>query len=125
MKITNYIRAGYAGLYIVSAEDQRVEAEIKAIADSLKFDLFFWNAVDGLVNAFTGAQNTALDPLEALQAIDDQEEKTINLLKDFHLHLADPNPILISKLKHVLSVAKTQNKTLIIVGCRLCLPPEL
>lgn len=124
-KITNYIRAGYPGLYILSAEDQRVEAEIKDIAESMKFDLFFWNAVDGLVNASTGAQNTALDPLEALQGIEEQKEKTITLLKDFHLHLTDPNPILISKLKQVLSVAKTQNKTLIIVGCRLCLPPEL
>ena len=86
-KITNYIRAGYSGLYIVSAEDQRVEAEIKAIAENLKFDLFFWNAVDGLLNASTGAQNTALDNLEALQAIEEQKEKTIILLKDFHLYL--------------------------------------
>ena len=124
-KITNYIRAGYSGLYIVSAEDQRFEAEIKAIAQAMKFDLFFWSAVDGLVNASTGAQNTALDPLEALQSIEEQKEKTITLLKDFHLYLADPNPILISKFKQVLAQAKTQNKTLIILGCRLTLPPEL
>jgi hypothetical protein len=123
--IRDYIRAGYPGLYIVSPEEQRVEAEIKAIAESLQFDLFFWSAVDGLVNASSGAQNTALDPLEALQAIEEQKEKTITLLKDFHLHLNDPNPILISKLKQVLALAKTQNKTLIILGCRLCLPPEL
>ena len=32
-KISNYIRAGYSGLYIVSPEEQRVEAEIKAVAD--------------------------------------------------------------------------------------------
>ena len=124
-KITNYIRAGYSGLYIVSAEDQRVEAEIKAIAQSIEFNLFYWSTVDGLVNASTGAQNTALDPLEALQSIEEQKEKTITLLKDFHLYLADPNPILISKLKQVLAQAKTQNKTLIILGCRLTLPPEL
>lgn len=124
-QITNYIRTGYTGLYTISPEDQRVQAEIKAIAEAMKFDIWFWNAVDGLVNAFTGAQNITLDPLEALQTIEDQKEKTITLLKDFHLHLTDPNPILISKLKQVLSVAKTQNKTLIIVGCRLCLPPEL
>ncbi|MGV3774148.1 MAG: hypothetical protein ACO1QB_14705 [Verrucomicrobiales bacterium] len=82
-KITNYIRAGYSRLYIVSAEDQRVEAEIKAIAQALKFDLFFWNAVDGLINAFPGAQNTALDPLEALQAIEKQKEKA----KVFHVFM--------------------------------------
>ena len=124
-QITNYIRAGYPGLYIVSPEEQRVEAEVKAIAESVEFDLFFWSAVDGLINAGSGGQNSAFDPLEALQAIEEQKEKTITLLKDFHLHLSDPNPILISKLKQVLTVAKTQNKTLIVLGCRLCIPPEL
>lgn len=123
--ITDYIRAGYPGLYIVSAEDQRVEAEIKATAQAVTFDLFFWNSVDGLVNAGTGAQNTALDPLEALQGIEEQKEKTITLLKDFHLYLGDPNPVLVAKLKQVLALAKTQNKTVIILGCRLTLPPEL
>jgi hypothetical protein len=125
VKITNYIRAGYSGLYIVSAEEQRVEAEIKAIAESLKFDLFFWGAVDGLINASNGGQNNAIDPLDALQAIEELKEKSIILLNDFHLHLDDPNPILISKFKQVLLQAKTQNKTLIILGCRLCIPPEL
>jgi hypothetical protein len=31
-KITRYIRAAYAGLYLVSHEEQRVEAELKAVA---------------------------------------------------------------------------------------------
>ena len=53
------------------------------------------------------------------------KEKTIILLRDFHLLLQDPNPILIRQLKDVLMEAKTKQKTLIILGCRLCLPPEL
>ena len=118
-KITNYIRAGYPGLYIVSPEDQRVEAEIKAIAESLKFDLFFWSAVDGLFNTRTGAQNSVLDPLEALQAVEDQKEKSITLLKDFHLHLADPNPILISKLNRCSPCRKPRIKrsSCLAAGC--------
>ncbi len=36
-----------------------------------------------------------------------------------------PNPIIVRKLKDVLLEAKTRQKTLIIVGCRLVLPPEL
>ena len=34
-KLTHYIRAGYAGIYLVSHEEQRVEAELKAIAASV------------------------------------------------------------------------------------------
>ena len=47
------------------------------------------------------------------------------LLRDFHLFLQDPNPILIRQLKDVLQMAKTKSKTLIILGCRMVLPPEL
>ena len=53
------------------------------------------------------------------------KEKTLILLRDFHLFLQDPNPILVRKFKDVLQEAKTKNKTLILLGCRICLPPEL
>jgi ATP-dependent 26S proteasome regulatory subunit len=67
----------------------------------------------------------ANDPLEALIAIKDMKEKTLILLRDFHLFLQDPNSILIRQLKDVLQEAKTKSKTLIILGCRMILPPEL
>jgi hypothetical protein len=124
-KIINYIRAGYPGLYLVSHEEQRVQVEISTIAKDLKYRLFFWSCVDGLVDAEKGTNNSANDPLEALIAVQDLKEKSIVLLRDFHLFLQDPNPILIRKLKDVLQEAKTKQKTLVILGCRLCLPPEL
>src|SRR5579864_7212989 len=124
-KIINHIRAGYPGLYLVSAEEQRVEAEMHQVAKELNYSLHFWSVVDGLVDSKNGQSRQANDPLEALIAIQDLKEKTIILLRDFHLFLQDPNPILIRQFKDVLQRAKTQNKTLIILGCRLCLPPEL
>lgn len=124
-KIINYIRAGYPGLYLVSPEEARVEAEMHQIAKDLNYSLHFWSVVDGLVDSNNGKSRQANDPLEALIAIQELKEKSIVLLRDFHLFLQDPNPILIRQLKNVLQEAKTQNKTLIILGCRLCLPPEL
>ena len=64
-------------------------------------------------------------PLEALIAIKDLKEKTLILLRDFHLFLQDPNPILVRQLKDVLQIAKTKSKVLVILGCRMVLPPEL
>lgn len=64
-------------------------------------------------------------PLEALIAIRELKEQSIILLRDFHLFLADPNPILIRQFKDVLQEAKTKSKTLIILGCRMVLPPKL
>jgi len=124
-RITHYLQAGYPGLYLVSPEDARVEAELKAIARTLDYNLCFWSVISGLVETKTKKIHQAQDPLEALQTIESLPEKSVILLKDFHLFLADPNPVLICKMKEALGEAKTQSKTLIVLGCRLVLPPEL
>jgi hypothetical protein len=84
-KIINYIRAGYPGLYLVSPEEQRVAMEMTQIAKELKYNLVFWSAVDGLVDTSKGSTTAANDPVEALIAIRDLKEKTLILLRDFHL----------------------------------------
>src|SRR3974377_1713290 len=84
-KIINHIRAGYPGLYIVSPEEQRVEAEMHQVAKDLNYRLHFWSVVDGLVDSKNGQSRQANDPLEALLAVQDLKEKTIVLLRDFHL----------------------------------------
>ena len=89
-KIISYIRAGYPGLYLVSHEEQRVALEMTRIAQELKYNLVFWSVVDGLVDTQKGTNNSANDPLEALIAIKDLKEKTLILLRDFHLFLQDP-----------------------------------
>ena len=124
-RIINYIRAGYPGLYLVSHEEQRVDGEMKQIAQELKYSLHLWSVVDGLVDSQNGQSKQANDPLEALMLVPELKEKSIVVLRDFHLFLQDPNPILIRQFKNVLQQAKTQNKTLIILGCRIVLPPEL
>src|ERR1700746_2044215 len=64
--------------------------------------------------------------MEAFLSIQELPEKTIIVLRDFHLFLnGDPNPVLLRQLKDTLQHAKTRNMPLIILGCRLCLPPEL
>jgi ATP-dependent 26S proteasome regulatory subunit len=132
-KIINYVQAGYPGLYLVSPEEQRIELELKSVIEHLNrgakagkhYQLCFWSVVDGLVNTETSQVRDANDPLEALQAISDQNERTVTLLKDYHLFLQDPNPILLRKFKDVLLDCKVKQKTIVLVGCRLVLPPEL
>lgn len=125
-RIINYIKAGFPGLYVQSSEEQRVEAEFKSIAEFLKFGLHLWSATTGLMDVQKQSVRSLNDPLEALLAIADLPEQNIVLLRDFHLFLTgDPNPVLVGQLKDVLRQAKTQSKTLVIVGCRVVLPPEL
>ena len=65
---------------------------MKSIAKELKYNLVFWSAVDGLVDVSKNSTTAANDPLEALIAIKDMKEKTLILLRDFHLFLQDPTP---------------------------------
>jgi ATP-dependent 26S proteasome regulatory subunit len=124
--ILNYVRAGYPGLYLVSAEELRVEAEFKDLLNHLNgYTLHFWSTVDGLVDVKNRTIVGANDPLEVLEAITKLPEKSLILLKDYHLHFAEPNPILLRKFKDTLLHAKVKQKTLVVLGCRLCLPAEL
>src|SRR4051794_5277909 len=89
LKIVHYIQAGYAGLYLVSPEEQRVEAELKAVLEHInktqkqteQFSLCYWSVVDGLVNTRTKEVKDGSDPLEILQTIGEGKERTIFLLK--------------------------------------------
>jgi ATP-dependent 26S proteasome regulatory subunit len=125
-RIINYIRAGYAGLYVVSPEEQRVEGELKSIAREVGFKLYAWSTTTGLVDTDKGSARQVNDPMEALLAIMELPERTIIVVRDFHLFLqGDPNPVLLRQLKDTLQHAKTRNTPIIVLGCRLCLPPEL
>jgi ATP-dependent 26S proteasome regulatory subunit len=125
MKIANYIRAGYPGLYLVSHEEQRVEAELKAVAEELKYRLHAWSMTDGLIDTASGTAKNCNDPMEVLLALADLPDKSIVPLRDFHLFFEETNPMLLRKLKDELAIAKTKNKTIIVLGCRYLLPPEV
>src|SRR4051794_41518234 len=93
LRIIDYIQAGYAGLYLVSPEEQRIEAEIKTVIEHVnhsqkateQYELCYWSVVDGLVNTKSNQVHNCNDPLEVLQVISEQKERTVFLLKDYHL----------------------------------------
>jgi ATP-dependent 26S proteasome regulatory subunit len=124
-RITNYIRSGHAGLYLISHEEARVEAELKGVADKLKRPLFAWSATRGLVNTADGSGGGANDPLEAVEAVNGLPEDALVLLADFHLFLQDNNPVLIRAIKDALVAGKAKGRVLVVLGCRQVLPPEL
>jgi ATP-dependent 26S proteasome regulatory subunit len=124
-KITRYIRAGYAGLYLVSHEEPRVESELKAVAAELEHELFAWSITEGLIHTIKGTVRECNEPLEVLAAAADLPENSILLLRDFHLFFDEPNPVLVRKLKDVIREARTNGKTIAVLGCRIVIPPEL
>jgi len=124
-QITNYIRAGYPGIYLVSCEETRIEGDMKVIAKELDYRLYAWSVTEGLVDTADGHSRDAQDPIQLLTAVDELPENTVILLKDFHQFVEDGNPVVLRKVKESLRVGKTKGRTLVILGCRLALPREL
>ncbi len=128
-KIKNYLRAGFAGLYVVTLEEIRAEADLKAVADDLGYTLLSWTVTDGILNPETGAVQNITDPVEAVTALADMPEKTVLVMKDFHQFLGDSmqpaSPLITRILRDRLRHARCSAKTLVILACRLILPPEL
>jgi AAA+ superfamily predicted ATPase len=123
--IINYVRAGYPGIFVVSHEEVRAEAELKEAAKATKHGLYAWSSTSGIIDTDTGRSMGGEDPMEAVMAVAGLPDNTILLLRDYHLSLNDAAPMLVRALKDALSHSKTKGKCLVILGCRRILPPEL
>jgi hypothetical protein len=128
-QLTTYLQAGYPGLAVISSEEARAEAEIAAACTSLKRRLHAWSSSEGLVDTKEGRVTACPDPLEALQLLDGMfaadSPRHVVLFRDLQLHLDQSDPMLVRRIKDILRVAKGNGHALILLGCRLKLPPEL
>ncbi|TAE87549.1 MAG: AAA family ATPase [Verrucomicrobia bacterium] len=129
MKLSTYLRAGYPGIAVISSEEARAESEIAAVCQENNRTLLAWSSTEGMVDVAESRVTPCPDPLDALQMLDGlfgrQEPQTVVLLRDLQLHMDHSDPMLTRRLKDILRVAKTNGHTLILLGCRLTLPPEL
>ncbi len=128
-QLTTYLQAGYPGLAVISSEEARAEAEIAAACTALKRRLHAWSSTEGLVDTKEGRVTACPDPLEALQLLDSMfaadNPRHVVLFRDLQLHMEQTDPMLVRRIKDILRVAKANGHALILLGCRLKLPPEL
>lgn len=128
-QLTTYLQAGYPGLAVISSEEARAEAEIAAACTSLKRRLHAWSSTEGLVDTKEGRVTACPDPLEALQLLDSMfaadNPRHVVLFRDLQLHMEQSDPMLVRRIKDILRVAKGNGHALVLLGCRLKLPPEL
>lgn len=129
MNLSTYLKAGYPGIAVITSEEARAEAEIATVCRENNRQLHAWSSTEGLVDIAEGRVQPIPDPLDALQQLDGlfsrQEPQTVVLLRDLQLHMEHSDPMLIRRLKDTLKVAKTNGHTLILLGCRINLSPEL
>ncbi len=128
------VRAKYPILYILSAEERRIEELLRHVASQRHKRLFAWTITEGLADIATLkpviVDGGAREPLQALETIAGSKEPAIFVLKDFHpfldtsRHPAE-NAVVVRKLRDLITQLKESPKTLVILSPVLIFPPEL
>src|SRR5712671_2107000 len=130
-ELETLVRARYPILYVVSAEEARVQQLIVGIAQRRQKKVFEWSFSTGVVPAGTSIQSQkhrnapTKDPLIALDQVIDQVEPAIFVFKDFHPFLTKNNFAVIRKLKDIALHLKNSYKTVILISPTLEIPMEL
>jgi AAA+ superfamily predicted ATPase len=130
-ELETLIRARYPILYVVSAEETRVQQLVVSIAQRRQKKAFEWSFSTGIVPAGTSIQSQkhrsapTKDPLVALDQVIDQVEPALFVFKDFHPFLTKNNFAVIRKLKEIALQLKNSFKTIILVSPVLEIPAEL
>src|SRR2546421_914651 len=130
-ELQTLIRARYPILYVVSAEETRVQQLVVGIAQRRQKKAFEWSFSTGIVPAGTSIQSQkhrnapTKDPLVALDQVIDQVDPAIFVFKDFHPFLTKNNFAVIRKLKEIALQLKNSFKTILFVSPVLEIPTEL
>lgn len=117
-----YLRAGFPWLYLHTPEEIRVEQDLAALAATLDRPLYRWSITKGWI-APDRPLGLGQDPLAALGEVSALPEGAIGVLRDFHFYLESPE--IIRKMRDMLPELKLTGRTLLILACRIVLPPEL
>ncbi len=124
------VRARYPVLYVVSWEEERVEACLAEVARKRGKRLVCWSVVRGLYapgESPAGGKRSfnvsSTDPMVALDEVMRQVDPIIFLFKDLHPVMRDH--AVVRKLRELAQYLKSSPKTLVLVSHTACIPPEL
>ncbi len=125
-ELDTLVRARYPLIYLVTWEEQRLDAILSQLAESHGKALLSWSVTKGLRRAggVRGAPvEGARDPIEALGQIEKLAEPSLVVLKDFHPFLNDPT--VVRALRELSQVLKSTYTTIILLSPTLAIPVEL
>jgi hypothetical protein len=120
------VRARYPLVYLVTSEEQRLEAILAQLAEEHGKTLLGWSVTRGfrrLGGARGPAPEGGREPLEALAAIEKLSEPSLVVLKDFHPYLADP--AVVRGLRELAHALKSTFTTVVLLSPTLVIPPEI
>jgi hypothetical protein len=124
-ELDTLVRARYPLVYLVTSEEQRLEAIVGDLARTHGKALLGWSVTKGFrrLDGAKGVPEAGEGPVAALAALEKLPDPTLVLLKDFHPFLADP-PV-VRALRELAQALKATYSTVILLSPTLVIPPEL
>ena len=122
------VRARYPLVYLVSWEEQRVDALLADLARTHGRAVYEWTATRGLRRTSGGRAVVQLpedtgEPVRALQAVGALSEPALVVLKDFHPYLDAPERV--RALRDLAHLLKSTATTVLLLSPTLVIPVEL
>jgi ATP-dependent 26S proteasome regulatory subunit len=126
-ELDTLVRARYPLVYLVTSEEQRLEALLSDLAERHGKALLGWTSTQGF-RRLGGLRSAAApeekrEPVEALQAVEKLSEPAIVVLKDFHPFLTDAT--VIRALRDLAHALKSTYTTVLLLSPTLVIPPDL
>ncbi len=125
-QIDIFLRARFTLLHVVTHEEDRVVADLRALCRRTERELLVWDHAD-YFRKLAGSQPdpaAAKDPLAALEAIEKDGNETVFVLRDFHQCWKN-QPRVVRKLRNVAQALKFTRKTIVVTAPTPELPDEL
>lgn len=140
-RLANLINAGFPFLYVPTYEERRAQKEIHQIicASGLirtERNLFVWTQTEGMKRLPSNENDrgsditNTKDPIRALDAILDQKDPGVFILKDLHVFFGSergthPDFILVRKLRDMVEELQISRKNVIFLSPTLTIPSDL
>jgi len=125
-ELDTLVRARYPLVWLVTWEEQRLEALLGELAESHGKTLLSWSVGKGfrrLGGTHGAVPEGATQPLEALAAVERLGEPCLVVLKDFHPFLSDP--VVVRAVRDLAHELKSTFTTVLLLSPTLAIPVEL
>ncbi len=128
-ELDTLVRARYPLVYLVTSEEQRLEAVLADLARTHGKALLGWSVtrgfrrLDGERPAPEDGKEPIRDPVAALARIEKLSDPSLVVLKDFHPFLSDA--AVVRSLRELAHALKSTFTTVILLSPTLVIPPEI
>ncbi len=117
------IRSRYALLYLVTHEEQRVEAHIRIMGAQEGLTVWRWRCTNGLLGPDGEPVPDTCEATDALAHLLSVPEPAVFVLQDFHHELSDPR--VVRYMRDLEPILAARRQAMVVVAPLLALPVEM